>query len=333
MPFSLPDKGEGVNDIQSILFQEYLDVLIAGVTGVDCVLSGGAVTAQGSPNMTVAVAKAGVLANSVLRAVAANASVAISAADGTHPRIDLVVITSAGAIAVRTGTPAAAPKPPARSANDVVLASVFVPASDTTIASNQITDLRVNRTVGPINIYRTTAAETTNNTTAAIHVLNKASSGVTIPDGLLLAGRMLRCIIAGNFLINSTTTPTLTLAISYGGSTLFADATIAGAQDADRGAWYLQFILCAQANNDQALHGFVSFDPTIAQRVAPTTGRAGNLSMSGTAANQQHTAPFAAAGAIDSDAGNRVLAVTWTFSGTAQAANEIVTESAILELL
>lgn len=142
--FTIPDKGEGANDIQSILFQEYLDVLAAGIAGTDCVLSGLAVTAQGSPNMTVAVASGVAISNGVSFAVT-GANGTITTADGTNPRIDLVVITSAGAIAVRAGTPAAAPKPPARTANDVVLAAVYVPASDTTIASNQITDLRVMR--------------------------------------------------------------------------------------------------------------------------------------------------------------------------------------------
>jgi hypothetical protein len=54
-----------------------------------------------------------------------------------------VVITSAGAIAVRAGTAATAPTPAARVANDVVLAVVYVPAADTAIQANKIVDLRV----------------------------------------------------------------------------------------------------------------------------------------------------------------------------------------------
>lgn len=146
MAWTIPDKGEGANDVMSILFQEYLDVFIAGVNGFDCVYSGCAVTAQGSPNMTVAVAAGTVISNDVPFAVTA-ANGTITAADGTNPRLDLVVITSAGAIAVRAGTAGANPKPPARTANDVVLAVVYVPASDTTIATNQITDLRLLRTL------------------------------------------------------------------------------------------------------------------------------------------------------------------------------------------
>lgn len=142
MPFTIPDKGEGANDLQSVFFQEYLDVLVAGISGIDYVSSGLAVTAQGVPDMTVAVAAGVAISNGVSFTVA-GANGTITAAHATLPRLDLVVITSAGAIAVRAGTAAAAPKPAARTANDVVIAVVYVPAADTTIAANQITDLRV----------------------------------------------------------------------------------------------------------------------------------------------------------------------------------------------
>src|SRR3990170_8575724 len=125
---TLPDKGEGDNDLQSVLFQEYLEVLVAGISGVDCVLSGLAVT--GGADMTPAVAKGSVLSNKTMFAVAA-ADVTITTADATNPRLDLIVVTSAGALAVRAGTAAANPKPPARTANDVVIAIVYVPPTDT----------------------------------------------------------------------------------------------------------------------------------------------------------------------------------------------------------
>lgn len=142
--WTIPDKGEGQNDIQSILFQEYLEVLVAGLAGIDYVLTGCTVTAQGSPNMTVAVASGSVESNNIFKKVT-GANATIGAANATNPRIDLVVIDSTGAIQTRAGTAAAAPKPPNRSANDVVLASIYVPANDTTITSDQITDMRVVR--------------------------------------------------------------------------------------------------------------------------------------------------------------------------------------------
>jgi hypothetical protein len=144
MSFTIPDKGEGQNDLQSIFFQEYIDIIIAGISRLACVVTGCAVTAQGSPDMTVAVASGSVVSNGTTFAVTgANAN--IGAADGSNPRLDLVVINNAGAIAVRAGAAAATPKPGVRSANDVVLAVVYVPAADTTISSDQIVDLRVFR--------------------------------------------------------------------------------------------------------------------------------------------------------------------------------------------
>lgn len=159
--FTIPDKGEGLHNNQSILFQEYIDVLVAGISGVDCVMSGCAVTAQATPDMTVAVAAGTVKTNSVSKTVAA-ANATITAADATNPRFDLVVITSAGAIAVRAGDAAAVPKPPAKTANDVVLAVVYVPADDTAIDANQIVDLRVFPTQGatPTVSFRTVTSGT-----------------------------------------------------------------------------------------------------------------------------------------------------------------------------
>ena len=323
MAWTIPDKGEGQNDIQSILFQEYLEILVAGISGLDCVLSGGAVSAQGSPDMTVAVAKAGVLTNGVLKAVAA-ANATITTADATNPRIDLVVIDSTGAIAVRAGTAAAAPKPPARTANDVVLAAVYVPANDTTISSAQIVDMRMLRERGPICIYKTTVAETTNTTAAAIHALDKTNSGIVIPNGLLLSGRQLRVNLRGHFLCNSGT-PTLRLAIAFGGTTLFDDITSATTADTDRLVWSVDFILTAQGNADQSLNG-VTVINVLAAKTAPTTGRGDIVS------NANLVGGINGDSAVDCDAGNRTLTVTWTMS-VSNAANELTVETATVEII
>src|ERR1051326_1112668 len=111
MAWTIPDKGEGQSNIQSILFQEYLDALVEGINGLNCVLAGCAVTAQASPDMTCAVAKGSVLANGILKPVTAG-NVTITTADATNPRLDLVVVDSTGTKQVRAGTAAAAPKPP-----------------------------------------------------------------------------------------------------------------------------------------------------------------------------------------------------------------------------
>jgi hypothetical protein len=324
MPFTVPDQGEGDNDIQSILFQEDLEILHAGLSAVDCVLSGLAVT--GGADMTPAVAKGAVLSNKVMFAVAA-ADVTISAAHATNPRLDLIVVNSAGALAVRTGTAAAAPKPPARTANDVVIAMVYVPATDTAIATTQIIDKRVSPS-SSVAIYQQTTADTANNTTSAINLLNSAGSGLSIPSGLFLAGRQLRVRIGGNYLINSGT-PTNRIIVSYGGTTMFSDISTAAIADADRGAWFMDFDLTAQGNSVQALSGsWQCVDVTLA-RTNPTTGIGEAW---GAAGGAEVPSAFSGSAAVDSDAADRLLVVSWTFN-VANAANEIVTEFAVVELL
>lgn len=316
MAFTIPDKGEGDSNAQSIQFQEDWDIVIAGLNGIDCVLSGCGVT--GGTDMTPAVAKGAVLSNGALFAVAA-ADVTIGTADATNPRIDLIVVNSSGALAVRAGTAAVSPKPPARTANDVVLAFVYVPANDTSIGAGQIIDKRVLRTQGPITIAKQTTAVAFN-TTSAIQTY----FSFTLPNGLFLAGKTLHVRCGGNMLINSGT-PTVTLTINYGGTTMFADATVAGAADSDRHPWYLDFTIQAQANNDQAMNGL--FLCMVTTTAAPTTG-IGDIGIDEISA----TAPIGGSSSVDSDAGNCLVEVRFTMS-VSNAADEIVLEygTAILE--
>jgi hypothetical protein len=324
MAFTIPDDGEGDHTLQSIFFQEDLDVLLAGIAGVDCVLSGLAVT--GGADMTPAVAKGAVLSNRVMFAVAA-ADVTVTAADATNPRIDLIVVTSAGALAVRAGTAAAAPKPPARTANDVVIASVYVPATDTAIATTQIYDRRVTPPF-PVCIYRTIVAETTNTLATAIEALNKANSGVTIPSGLFLTGRILRTRLWGNILQNSGVVA-CQLAIRYGGTTMFNDTSAATVADADRRPFFIEFDMVAQGNSDQAMIGHVQMTDLQTAATAPTTGIGDAF---GIASVGEAPTTIGGSAAVDSDAANRLLSVIWTL-GTSSASVELVVEGATVELL
>jgi hypothetical protein len=133
----VPDKGTADKDIMSLRFSIDDEVLSAAQEGSDCVFSGCVPTQQGSPNMTIACSAGVAVSNYVTFQVAA-ANWTIGTADATNPRIDLIVITSAGALAVRAGTAAAAPKPPTRTANDVVRGHVYVAANDTTMTDGQI---------------------------------------------------------------------------------------------------------------------------------------------------------------------------------------------------
>lgn len=106
------------------------------------IITGCQVTAQGSPDMTVAVAVGSAFSNGKRFAIAAG-NVTVGAADATNPRIDLIQIDSSGAKGITAGTPAANPVFPAIPADAAVLAAVYVPANDTDIDSNQIIDKRV----------------------------------------------------------------------------------------------------------------------------------------------------------------------------------------------
>jgi hypothetical protein len=121
--------------------------IMAAAPALTGVVSGCAVTAQGSPDMTVAVA-AGVVRIGGRKVVVAGGNVTITAAHGTNPRHDLITVDTSGVKAAVAGTPAAVtattePVFPAIPANRVVLAAVYVPAADTAINANQITDKRV----------------------------------------------------------------------------------------------------------------------------------------------------------------------------------------------
>lgn len=149
MAFDIPDDGEGLSRIQSILFQEDLEVAISDPAMGTYVKSGGVVTAQGVPNMSVAFAASVDYSQGFRFPVAASASLAIAAADATNPRLDAVVVTATGVLAVRTGvaaaftsSPASVPKPATMLLGDVMHAQVFVPAGATAINAANIKDRR-----------------------------------------------------------------------------------------------------------------------------------------------------------------------------------------------
>jgi hypothetical protein len=326
MAWTIPDKGEGDNVIQSSCYQEDLDVLVAGFAAVDVVLSGCAVAPQGSPDMTVSVAKGAVLANGILKGVAAG-NATIGTADGTHPRLDLVVADSSGTVAVRAGTAAAAPKPPARSANDVVLAQIYVPASATTITAARVVDKRVMRGNNRTTLYKTTTTETTNTTASAIHILDNANSGIVVPNGLFLPPKMMAIQIGGNCKLGNGS-PTLTLAFSFGGTVIFQDVSGAFTADTgDRRAWVLDCLLIAEGDSAQSLTGKFMVSHTSAM-TAPNTG-IGDLASS---APPPLCSPFSGNIAASADAADNTLSVTLTMSAS-HADNEIVVRGACVELI
>jgi hypothetical protein len=141
MAFTIPNHADADSPFQAEPDSVDFDILAAGYSGSG-VISGCAVTAQSTPDMTVAVAS-GIVSVAGVRAAVSGANTTIGTADGTNPRFDTITINSSGAIATTAGTAASVPELPAIPSVSVVLALIFVPANDTTIATVQITDKRV----------------------------------------------------------------------------------------------------------------------------------------------------------------------------------------------
>jgi hypothetical protein len=133
-----------------------------------------AVTAQGTPNMTVNVASGwGAILSSTANAGIyqfyndATAILTISTANPSNPRIDRVVATVNDAFysgttnnvtfSVVAGTPAASPTAPATPSNSISLATILVGTSVTSITAGNITDTRVAVTSNLLGSYVTLA--------------------------------------------------------------------------------------------------------------------------------------------------------------------------------
>jgi hypothetical protein len=143
MPFTIQsDDLAGVPARQSVWYSTDIDILVVALAGTG-VLTGCNVTAQGSPDMTLAVASGTIQPSAGVGAVTVTAgNVTITTAHATLPRIDLVTASAAGVKTVTAGTAAAEPKPPDLPSGHIALAMVDVPAADTAIQTAQITSKR-----------------------------------------------------------------------------------------------------------------------------------------------------------------------------------------------
>jgi len=115
------------------------EIIDQGILG-DGVLSGCAVTAQGTPDGTVAVASGSVrIGGTIVSVSGGNVTIPTG---GANNRFDLVAVDNAGVKSRIAGTESTNPVFPAIPANSVILAAVFVPAGDAIVNANQITDKR-----------------------------------------------------------------------------------------------------------------------------------------------------------------------------------------------
>lgn len=138
MPMTIPNQAAATYSPQAQMFESDIDALVAGL-GKTGVLTGCAVAAQGTPNMTVSVSSGQVQVGGSPASVTGG-NVTITAASGTLNRIDHVVSSSSGVLSAVTGTPAANPIAPAIPANSVILATIYVFAGATSVTNAMITN-------------------------------------------------------------------------------------------------------------------------------------------------------------------------------------------------
>jgi hypothetical protein len=160
MPFTIPNDIDAFDTNQAEFDRYDLDIMLGPNSG-NGVISGCAVTAQGSPTMNLDVAS-GIICVNGDNIVVSSGTVTIGTAHATLPRFDLVVVNNSGVKSVTAGTAAADPVFPAIPSNSIVLAAVFVPATVTTITSNKIVDKRNIMANGASGRQLGYAARTTN---------------------------------------------------------------------------------------------------------------------------------------------------------------------------
>jgi hypothetical protein len=166
------------------------------------VLSGCAVAAQGTPNMTVAISAGVVVVNGVVVTVAAG-NVTISANASGNARFDLICVDAAGVKSAVAGIPSTSPVFP-NPAGKVVLAAVRVPAGAASISNAKLVDKRVFNTLsslafgaaGDTNLYRNGANSL--QTDGSLYVKGNAAGIGYVFNPLSAAGNALATIAPGD---------------------------------------------------------------------------------------------------------------------------------------
>jgi hypothetical protein len=219
MPFTIPNHASAFHPFQASPDSVDFDILVAAYQG-EGVVSGCAVTAQGSPNLTVAVA-VGVVAVNGARASVTGANVTITTADSTNPRIDLITVNSSGTLAATAGSAASVPLLPAIPSTSVVLAAIYVPATDTTIATNQITDKRVfiNNAAAPGLADNDVVVQMGSDGDIGMVLRSTVLNAATVLTGVLVGTPVTPAVAANSLIIgNVTANGDIMLAVNLGGN-------------------------------------------------------------------------------------------------------------------
>src|SRR3990167_5558575 len=152
----------------TVLWDTEMNNVLEAIKG-NGVISGLATTQRGAgANMSVDTALGVACVNITGVKKTATVNTAITAADGSNPRYDIITLNSAGTITATAGTAAANPVPANLPANEILLAYVYVGTGVTEITDANITDKRVNIRSGTARklIYSTNVQASTTATSA-----------------------------------------------------------------------------------------------------------------------------------------------------------------------
>lgn len=180
--------GNHATGTQGITASSELNRDIAGVQGTyGWSVQSGAVTFTSGLQFAVAAIAAGdYTVNSVSGSLYAGGNITLSTQDPTNPRVDIIVITSAGAVSAVAGTPAAlttssGPVPPTPSSSQLEIARIYVPATGTSLSSASITDRRHPMVASVIALAGSANSAVSTTSTSAVDVVT--ISGLSIAVG------------------------------------------------------------------------------------------------------------------------------------------------------
>ena len=124
---------------------EQLERIARGIPKQFGIVTGGAVTVSAGITVAVsAIAANDYVINGAVQTTAyAGGTVALTAADATNPRIDLITIDTSGTVGKVDGTAAGTPFPPDAGDTKLVLAEILMVANETSLAASDILDKRV----------------------------------------------------------------------------------------------------------------------------------------------------------------------------------------------
>lgn len=170
--FCVPDvTTPGLLDAKMSRLNEVDLLYVEQASAGEGVTTGAVVSAQVTPDMTVAVSAGQVFIGGALATVAAG-NLTVTSPNQFSPRWDLISVNSSGTKGVTAGTPASSPRPPSLPAASVPLALVWVQPGSTTVTSGVIVPKRF--LVQPQN---TTVA-----VTASPRSVTAAESGTTFTN-------------------------------------------------------------------------------------------------------------------------------------------------------